>query len=113
MKQKNAKGNDAFRVVDGYFQLAFRVGKTWDLIEDIFILWENIGIKNQKVEKSKVVPWTGGKSGPNIKNFPEDITITPWRTMQGVKDETLIATILSKVNPGELSMEEMWNEFDK
>ena len=41
------------------------------------------------------------------------MTITPWRTMQGVKDETLIATILSRVKSGELSMEEMCNEFDK
>ena len=51
MKQKNAKGSDAFRDVDGYFQLAFRVGKTWELTEDIFSMWENIGIKNQKVKK--------------------------------------------------------------
>ena len=29
-----------------------------------------------------------------------------------VKDETLMATILSRVNLGELSMEEMCNEFD-
>ena len=34
------------------------------------------------------------------------MTITPLRTMQGVKDETLIATILSRVKSGELSMEE-------
>ena len=113
VKQKNAKGSDAFRAVDGYFQLAFRVGKTWDLVEDIFSMWENISIKNQKVKKSKVVPWTGGKSGPDIKNLPEDMTITPWRTMQGVKDETLIATILSQVKLGDLSMEEMCSEFDK
>ena len=41
------------------------------------------------------------------------MNITPWRTMQGVKDETLIATILSQVKSGELSMEKMCNEFDK
>ena len=76
-------------------------------------MWENISIKNQKVKKSKVVPWTSGKSGPDIKNLPEDMTITPWRTMQGVKDETLIATILSWVKLGDLSMEEMCSEFDK
>ena len=29
-----------------------------------------------------------------------------------VKDETLMATILSRVNLGELSMEEICNEFD-
>ena len=72
--------------------MAFRVRKTWDLVEDIFSMWENISIRNQKVKKSKVVPWTGGKSSPKVKNLPEDMTITPWRTIQGVKDETLIAT---------------------
>jgi len=65
------------------------------------------------VKKAKVVPWSGGKTGPDVKNLPEDMTITPWRTMQGVKDETLIATILSRVKSGELSMEEMCNEFEK
>jgi len=113
MLPKISRGSDAFRAVDAYFQLAFRVGKTWDLIDDIFSLWENIGIKNQKVKKGRVVPWSGGKAGPDVKNLPEDMTITPWRTMQGVKDETLIATILSRVKSGELSMEEMCSELEK
>ena len=69
--------------------------------------------KKSKSEKSKVLPWTGGKSGPNIKKLPEEMNITPWITMQGVKDETLIATISSWVNLGGLSMEEIFNEFDK
>ena len=34
-------------------------------------------------------------------------------TLQGVNDETLISTILSSVKLGELSMEEMCNEFEK
>ena len=83
-----------------------------DLI-DIFSMWDNIDIKNQRVKKIKVVPWTGGKSVHDFKNFPEDMTITHWRTMQSVKDETLIATISSRVNSGDLSMEEMCSEFDK
>ena len=41
------------------------------------------------------------------------MTITPWRALQGVKDETLISTILSHVKLGELSMDEMCNEFEK
>ena len=50
--------------------MEFRVGKTWDLVEDIFSMWENISIKNQKVKKIKVVPWTGSKSGPDVKKLP-------------------------------------------
>ena len=41
------------------------------------------------------------------------MTITPWIEVQDVKDETLISIILSHVNSGELSMEEMCNEFEK
>ena len=65
------------------------------------------------MKRNKVVPWAGGKSSPDIKNFPDDMTITPWITIQGVKDEIIIATILSQVKLGELLMEEMCSEFDK
>ena len=34
------------------------------------------------------------KIGPDIKNIPDDMTITPWRKMQGVKDEKHIIAIL-------------------
>ena len=76
-------------------------------------MWDNTGITNQKVKKIKAAAWSSGQGGPNVKNFPEDMTITPWRELQGVKDETLISTILSHVKSGELSMDEMCNEFEK
>ena len=79
------------------------MGPIWDLIEDIFNMWDNIGIKNQKVKKIKVAAWSSGQGGPGVKNLPEDMT----------KDETLISTIFSCVNSGELSMEEICNEFEK
>jgi hypothetical protein len=41
------------------------------------------------------------------------MTITPWRSIQGVKDDKLIISILSRVRSGELSMEEMCDEFKK
>ena len=41
------------------------------------------------------------------------MTITPWKALEGVKDETLISTFFSCVTLGELSMEEMCNEFEK
>lgn len=46
-----------------------------------------------------------------MKKLSKDITITPWRTMQGVKDEKLVKSVLSRVNSGELSMDEMCAEF--
>ena len=48
-----------------------------------------------------------------MKQLPEDMTITPWRKMQGVKDEKLVKSILAHVKLGELSMEEMCAEFQK
>jgi hypothetical protein len=39
------------------------------------------------------------------------MTIMPWRTMQGVKDEKLGIVILSRVRSGELSMEKISDEF--
>ena len=48
-----------------------------------------------------------------MKQLPEDMTITPWRELQGVKDEKLVKAILSRVRSGELSLEEMSEEFQK
>ena len=40
------------------------------------------------------------------------MTITPWRALQQVNNETRISTIFSYVKLGELSMEKMCNEFE-
>ena len=77
------------------------------MIDEIFKWWENISIKNQKVRKSKPIICTNSKGGPEMKQLLEGMTITPWRTMQGVKDDKLVKSVLSHVNSGELSMEEM------
>jgi hypothetical protein len=113
VKVKNRKGSDAFRVVDNYFQLGFKNGQISDLEDDIFNLWENISIENQKVRKYKPLIGSTSKTCPEIKNLPDDMTITPWRMMQGVKDEKLAIVILSRVSSGELSMEEIYDEFKK
>ena len=83
------------------------------MIDDLFEQWENISIKNQKVRKSKPIICTNSKAGPEMKQLPEDMTITPWRTMQGVKDDKLVKSVLARVKSGELSMEEMCAEFQK
>ena len=55
---------------------------------------ENIGIKNQKVKKSKSLICRNSKSSLEMQQLPEDMTITPWRALR-VKDEKLVKTILS------------------
>ena len=76
-------------------------------------MWENIGIKNQKVKRSKPLIFRNGKSGPEMKQLPEDMTTTPWRALQGVNDEKSVKAIVSCVRSGELSLEEMSEEFQK
>jgi len=93
--------------MDNIFQLAFITGEIWELINKIFRMWENIEIKNQKVKNCKPLICSSSKSGLKMKMLPEDITITPWRALQGVKDEKLLRTILSCVSLGELSLDEM------
>jgi hypothetical protein len=83
------------------------------LIDGIFFLWENISIKNQRVKKATPLICSTSKTGLEIKNLPEDMTITPWKMIQRVKDEKFIIAILSRVRSGELSMEEMCDEFKK
>jgi hypothetical protein len=112
-KKKIAKGSDIFRAVDSYFQLGFRNGQVWDLIDEIFTLWANISIKNQRVKKAKPLICDTSKTGPDIKTLLDDMTITRWRSIQGVKGDKLIITILSCVRSGEFSMEEMCDEFKK
>ena len=60
VKHKGLKGSDALRAVDNDLQLEFRMGPIWNLIEEIFNMWDNAGIKNQKVNKIKGVSWSSG-----------------------------------------------------
>ena len=52
----NSKGGKLnykiFRGMDNIFHLGFRCGDIWELINEIFDMWENIAIKNQKVKNS-------------------------------------------------------------
>ena len=68
-KKKNRKGRDIFRVVDSYFQLGFRTGQVWYLIDEIFTLWENISIKNQRVKKAKPLICGTSNTGLDIKKY--------------------------------------------
>jgi hypothetical protein len=79
--------------VDSYFQFGFRTRKVWYLIDEIFTLWENVSIKNKRVKKAKSLLCGISKTGPEIKNLPDDMIIKPWRTIQGVKDDKLIIAI--------------------
>ena len=61
-------------------------------------------MKNQKIKKSKPLTCNTNKLSLEIESLPKDMTRTTWRSMQGVKDETLIMVILSHVRSSELSI---------
>ena len=57
-------------------------------------------MKNKKVKNSKPLICKSSKSGPEMKQLPKDMTIAPWRALQGVKDENHGKAILSCVKLG-------------
>ena len=115
--RKKSKGGkvkfEIFRGMDKIFQLEFRTGEIWELINEIFEMWQNIGIKSEKVKNFKPLICPNSKSGLEMKLFPEDMTSTSWRAMQEVKDEKLFKTILSRLKSRELSLDKISEEFLK
>ena len=48
-----------------------------------------------------------------IEEVADDMKLSLWRAMQGIKDEQLLVSVLSRVVAKELSLEEMVTEFNK
>ena len=102
---------------ESWFQLAFRDGVVWELQDQIFTMWENKEVKGQRQRKGKVdaqleLKFTAAKKiDLTIEEATNDMKLTPWRSMQGIKDEQLLVSVLSRVVAKELSLEEMVTEF--
>ena len=82
-------------------------------------MWENKEVKGQRQRKGKVDPQMELKSiaakkiDLTIEEAADDMKLTPWRSMQGIKDEQLLVSVLSRVVAKELSLEEMVTEFNR
>ena len=115
----DAVKSDGIRKYESWFQLAFRDGEVWDLQDQIFTMWENKEVKGQRQRKSKVDPQLELKSSAakkielTIEEAADDMKLSLWRAMQGIKDEQLLISVLSRVVAKELSLEEMVTEFNK
>ena len=115
----DAVKSDGIRKYESWFQLAFRDGVVWELQDQIFTMWENKEVKGQRQKKGKVDPQLELKSTAakkidlTIEEAADDMKLTPWRAMQGIKDEQLLVSVLSRVVAKELSLEEMVTEFNK
>jgi hypothetical protein len=111
--------SDGMRKYEPWFQLAFRDGQVWELQDLIFTMWENKEVKGQKVKKGKIDPQIEAKASKNKKNeftieeAAEDMKLTPWRSLQGIKDETLLVSVLCRVISKELSLDDMVLELSK
>ena len=82
-------------------------------------MWENKEIKGQRQKKSKVDPHLELKSNvaKNIEltteKLADDMKLSHWQVMQGIKDEQLLVLILSRIVAKELSLEEIVTKFNK
>ncbi|MCO5571548.1 hypothetical protein L7F22_025291 [Adiantum nelumboides] len=100
---------------DNYFQLAFRDGKVWDLQEEIFKLHEQEKLKGQKLSKSHAsLKGKGVSKEDSPKPILEDMKITPWKQLQGIREKSLMAiAILLRVKDGSISLEQIREEFER
>ena len=75
-------------------------------------------MKGQMSKKEKLDPHVEMKSKLRksdliIEELLEDMKLLPWRFLQGIKDETLLVSMLSRVSAKEISLDEMVTEFQK
>ena len=115
----DAVKSDGIRKYEPWFQLAFRDGGVWDLQDQIFTMWENKEVKGQRQKKSKFDPQLELNSSAakkielTIEEAVDDMKLSLWRAMQGIKDEQLLIFVLSRVVGKELSLEKMVTKFNK
>ena len=88
------------RKYDSWFQLAFRSGEVWELQDRIFSMWERKEVKGQRSKKVKLdsqveMKSKSRKSDLIIEELPKDMKLLPWRSLQGIKDERLLVSLLS------------------
>ena len=111
--------SDGLHMYESWFQLAFRDGEVWDLQDQFFLMWENKEVKGQRQKKCRVDPQLELKSTATkkidltIKEAVDDMKMSLWRAMKGIKDEQLLVSVLSRVVAKALSLEEMVTEFNQ
>ena len=103
--------SEGLRKYDSWIQLAFQSGEDWELQDHIFSMWEWKEVKGQWSKKEKLDPQVEMK----LKTRKSDLIIEelPWRSLQAIKDERLLVSVLSQVAAKEFSLDEMVTEFQK
>ena len=91
--------SEGLRKYDSWFHLAFGSGEVWELQDRIFSMWEWKEVKGQWSKKEKLDPQVKMKSKSRksdliIGELPEDMKLLPWCSLQGIKDERLLVSVL-------------------
>ena len=110
--------SEGLRKYDSWFQLAFRSWEVRELQDLILSMWERKEVKGQRSKKEKWDPQIEMKSKSRksdliIEELPEDMKLLLWRSLQGIKDERLLVSVLSRVAVKEFNLDEMVTEFQK
>ena len=82
-------------------------------------MWESNEVKGRRQKKSKVDPQLELKSTMTkkiditIEEVADDMKLSLWRAMQGIKDEQILVSVLLRVVVKKLSLEEMDTKLNK
>ena len=81
-------------------------------------MWERKEVKGQRSKKVKLDSQVEMKSKSRksdfiIEELPEDMKLLPWWSLQGINDERLLVSILSRVAAKEFTLDEMVTKFQK
>ena len=81
-------------------------------------MWEQKEVNGQRSKKEKMDPQVemkskSRKSDLTIEELPEDMKLIPWRSLQCIKDERLLVSVLSRVVVKEFCLDEMVTKFHK
>eukprot|EP01018_Ginkgo_biloba_P036654 Gb_17912 [translate_table: standard] len=65
-------------------ELAWHTGYVWDIIDNIFSMWDEFNVKGQKIKKMKkdLYSCSSSKSIPTLLPLPDDMSPSPWRCLQ-------------------------------
>ena len=103
---------------DNLFQLAYREGAVWDLVERICRMHEKGELKDQGVKRKKEKVPKKAQSKPGYKEAPESLEIPEmkigeWQKMQGIADDRILIPLLTRVAACEISLSFACDEFDR
>ena len=103
--------DDVLESNDNMFQLAYREGHCWELIQEILIMYDMSKLKGQ-AQSSKKSKKEAADDDDDEKPPQHDMKITEWKAMQGLPDDMCIG-VLCLVVEKKFSLAEMGQEFGR